>query len=119
MSNEKIITNVLVRGQGASKGIKEGIVRTFIKHNEKTIYSDGVEIDDGDIVVIPFVTPLDFQYIINAGAVVTDIGGVTSHAACIARELGIPCIVATENATSVLKEGMEVIVDGENGIVYQ
>jgi pyruvate,water dikinase len=52
-------------------------------------------------------------------AVVTDTGGSTSHAAIVSRELGIPCVVGTGRATSVLKNGQMVTVDGEQGVVYK
>ena len=105
---------ILLKGKPASSGKIRGKVRVILKNNDK-LSSD---IEDGEILVIPFVTPFDFQFVIKAGAIITDIGGVTSHAACIARELGIPCVVATEKATKLLKNGMEVIVDGKNGIIY-
>ncbi|MCJ7604736.1 MAG: PEP-utilizing enzyme, partial [Dehalococcoidales bacterium] len=54
----------------------------------------------------------------RASAIVTDRGGRTAHAAIVSRELGIPCIVGSENATSVLKDGQVITVDGSNGKVY-
>ncbi len=53
----------------------------------------------------------------RAGALVTDAGSVLSHTAVVARELGLPAIVATSNATHALKTGDEVIVDGTRGSV--
>jgi len=53
-----------------------------------------------------------------AEAIVTDIGGITCHAAIIAREFGVPCIVGTGNATKVLKIGDVVIVNATDGEVY-
>jgi pyruvate,water dikinase len=52
-------------------------------------------------------------------AIVTDEGGMTCHAAIVARELGIPCIVGATNATELLKTGMEVSVHGQMGVVYE
>lgn len=52
-----------------------------------------------------------------AAAVVTDVGGVLSHGAIVARELGIPAVVATRDATHRLKTGMVVEVDGSHGVV--
>jgi len=106
---------ILLKGKPASLGRLRGKVRVILKEHDKL----NLNVEDGEIVVIPFITPLDFQVITKAGAIVTDIGGVTSHAACIARELGIPCVVATEKATKLLKDGMEIIVDGKNGVIYQ
>ena len=53
----------------------------------------------------------------NVVAIVTDEGGLTSHAAIISRELKIPCIIGTSNATQILKDGDEVEVDANNGII--
>ncbi len=53
----------------------------------------------------------------QASAIVTDEGGVTCHAAIVARELGIPCVIGTKMATKVLKDGDEVEVDADKGIV--
>ena len=55
----------------------------------------------------------------KAAAIVTDIGGITSHAAIISREFGIPCIVGTNNATKVLKNGDFVVVDAILGTVQK
>ena len=53
----------------------------------------------------------------KAAAIITDEGGITSHAAIVSREYGIPCIVGTENATKVLKDGDRVEVDAIKGLV--
>ena len=55
----------------------------------------------------------------RAAAIVTDEGGMTCHAAIVARELGIPCIVGASDATELLKEGILVTVDGSMGVVYE
>jgi pyruvate,water dikinase len=55
----------------------------------------------------------------RAGAIVTDEGGMACHAAIVSRELGCPAVVGTKNATSVLKDGMEITVDGGRGKVYE
>ena len=53
----------------------------------------------------------------KASAIITDEGGITSHAAVVSREFNIHCIIATHNATKILKTGDEVEVDAEKGIV--
>jgi pyruvate,water dikinase len=53
----------------------------------------------------------------KAGAIITDIGGITSHAAIVSREMKKPCIIATKIATQVLKDGDLVEVDADNGVV--
>ena len=54
-----------------------------------------------------------------ACAIVTDKGGITSHAAIVSRELNIPCVVGTEIATQIMKTGQEYTVDSRNGIIYE
>ena len=73
--------------------------------------------NDKDILVAPETTPSYVPIMRKASAIITDIGGVTSHAAIVSRELGIPCIIGTKVATKVLKDGDLVEVDAENGIV--
>jgi hypothetical protein len=57
------------------------------------------------------------QAMVRASAIVTDIGGITSHPAILSREMGIPCVVNTKEATKVIKEGMRITVDGSSGEV--
>ena len=54
-----------------------------------------------------------------ASAIVTDKGGITSHAAIVSRELNIPCVVGTETATQIMKTGKEYTVDSRNGVIYE
>ena len=71
----------------------------------------------GDVLVTAM-TSVDFVPAMRmASAIVTDLGGITSHAAIVSRELGIPCIVGTKNATAVLRDGDLVEVDADNGNV--
>ncbi|MBU4375310.1 hypothetical protein KKH38_02310, partial [Patescibacteria group bacterium] len=65
----------------------------------------------------PMTRPEHLMGMKKAGAIITDDGGITCHAAIIARELGIPCIIGTKIATKVLKDGDFVEVDAERGIV--
>ncbi|MFH1770834.1 MAG: PEP-utilizing enzyme [archaeon] len=71
----------------------------------------------GNILVSKYTTPKYTPAIVRAKAIVTDVGGITSHAAIISKEIGIPCIVGTGNATQVLKDGDIVEVDANKGIV--
>lgn len=104
---------VLLSGTSACAGLARG--RTKIVKN----LGDAAKIEEGDILVTPFTTPLLTSAIVKAGAIVTDTGGVTCHAAVIARELGVPCVVGTKNATQKLEDNMLVIVDGKKGLVYK
>ncbi len=81
------------------------------------IKADVVKITQGDILVTEMTNPDYVPYMKIAGAVVTDEGGATCHAAIASRELKIPCIVGTKIATKVLKDGMLVEVDANKGVV--
>ncbi len=71
-----------------------------------------------DEVFVSYMTMPNFESAYSqACAIVTDEGGITSHAAIISRELKIPCIIGTKNATKILKDGDLVEVDAENGVV--
>lgn len=73
--------------------------------------------NEGDVLVAPMTRPEFVPLMEKASAIVTDEGGVTSHAAILSRELGIPCIIGTQNATDVLADGELVEVDADKGIV--
>jgi phosphohistidine swiveling domain-containing protein len=75
------------------------------------------EFKDGDILVTGMTRPEFVPLMRKAGAVITNEGGITSHAAIVSRELKIPCIVGTKIATKVLKDGDLVEVDAEKGII--
>lgn len=99
------------KGIIANKGISLGPVRIL-----KT--SSGVNnFKEGAILITGMTTPDFVPLMKKAAAIVTDEGGITSHAALIARELGIPCIVGTKIATKVFKDGDFVEVDADKGIV--
>jgi pyruvate,water dikinase len=73
----------------------------------------------GDILVTDMTNPDYVPFMKLAGAIVTDKGGVTCHAAIVSRELGIPCVVGTENATQLMKTGKQYTVDSRSGVVYE
>ncbi|MFH1586633.1 MAG: PEP-utilizing enzyme [Candidatus Diapherotrites archaeon] len=100
-----------ISGSIANKGKVVGTVK-IIKTKQ-----DGVKFNRGDILVAPMTT-IDLTEIIEkAGAIVTDEGGITCHAAIVSREFGIPGIIGTKNATSLLKDGDMVEVDAFKGVV--
>ncbi|NVB78350.1 MAG: phosphoenolpyruvate synthase [Kofleriaceae bacterium] len=101
----------LVSGLGASPGIASGKVRVLHKPEE------GSRLVAGEILVAPMTSPDWVPTIRRAAALVTDSGGVTSHAAIVSRELGIPCVVGTRSATRVLRDAEPVTVDGSKGRV--
>lgn len=104
---------ILLKGLGASPGVATGKVK--IISSEKEIS----KVQEGDILVTTMTTPDMVPAMKRAAAIVTDEGGMTCHAAIVSRELGVPAIVGTKEATKVLKDDMIVTVDGEKGIVYE
>ena len=75
------------------------------------------KIQEGDIFVARYTFPSFTPYMSKAAAIITDEGGLTSHAAIVSRELKKPCIVGVKLATKMLKDGDMVEVDAEKGIV--
>ncbi len=104
---------VLVQGLGASPGVGVGAVK-IIKSAKEIKRMEG-----GEVLVTEMTTPDFVPAMKKASAIVTDTGGMTSHAAIVSRELGVPCIVGTQEATKILKEGDTVSVDGTHGMVYE
>lgn len=104
---------VLVKGLGVSPGRGSGKVRTVLS------VDDIDQVEEGDILVTEMTHPDWVPAMRRAAAIVTDKGGSTCHAAIVSRELGTPSVVGAENATEVLKDGMEVTVDGYSGMVYK
>ncbi len=100
-----------VSGQVASVGKAGGPVRVLL--SPKEIH----RVKKGDVLVVIMTTPDYVPAMKKAAAIIADEGGLTSHAAIISRELGIPCIVGTKNGTKVLKNGYQVKVDADKGIV--
>lgn len=100
-----------VKGSIASRGKARGVVRIVLSRH------DFHKMNQGDILVTSMTRP-DFVPVLNkCAAIVTNEGGVTCHAAIISREMKIPCIIATGNATKVLKDGDMVEVDADKGMV--
>jgi pyruvate,water dikinase len=77
------------------------------------------EMSKGDVLVTAMTDPDFVPFMKMASAIVTDKGGITSHAAIVSRELNIPCVVGTETATQTMKTGVEYTVDSRNGIIYE
>lgn len=104
---------IITRGLGASPGIISGTVKIIKELDELD------KIQDGDILVTTMTTPDMVPAMKRANGIVTDEGGVTCHAAIISRELGIPCVSGTGEATTTLKENTKVTIDGKKGLVYE
>jgi pyruvate,water dikinase len=104
---------IILKGLGASPGIGAGKVVVIFEADEID------KVKEGDILVTTMTNPDMVPAMKRAAAIITDEGGRTSHAAIVSRELGIPCVVGTKEATKVLKTGDYVTVDGGRGLVYK
>jgi len=104
---------VITKGLGASPGMASGAVK---------IVNDIDELDkihEGDVLVTVMTTPDMVPAMKRASGIITDEGGVTCHAAIVSRELGIPCVVGTSDASKTLDENQLVTLDGNKGIIYE
>jgi pyruvate,water dikinase len=106
---------VVVKGLAAGKrGYGVGVAKVVLTPDEaaKTM-------KNGNVLVTDMTNPDFVPFMKIASAIVTNKGGITSHAAIVSRELSIPCVVGTENATEVMKTGQEYTVDSRNGVIYE
>ncbi|WP_373189468.1 phosphoenolpyruvate synthase [Halolamina sp.] len=110
-TNDNDGVDVLVRGLGASPGIVSGKVRIV----ENLDQLDKVE--DGDILVTEMTMPDMVPAMKRAAGIITDEGGMTSHAAIVSRELGVPAVVGTGSGSRELKDDQVVTIDGDKGTV--
>ena len=108
----------ILKGIPASPGVAVGRVLKITNPLLEIDEQPEPRINSQYVLVIPFSTPSLLLMIMNAVALVTEMGGRTSHAAIICRELCIPCVVGVRGALSILKNGMEVKVDGNEGKIY-
>ena len=100
-----------IRGQVASKGRATGIVKICQLSTEIN------KIAEGNILVTAMTTPDFVPAMRKAAAIITDEGGITSHAAIVARELNKPCIIGARIAAKVLNDGDLVEVDANSGVI--
>jgi len=104
---------IILSGLGASPGIASGKVKIIRNLNELS------KIQKGDILVTEMTNPDMVVTMQKCAGIITDEGGVTSHASIVSREMGIPAVVGTGNATKVLKDAQIVTVNGFKGKVYE
>jgi pyruvate,water dikinase len=105
--------DMLLSGLGASPGTASGAVRIVGKLDELD------KVSEGDVIVTEMTTPDMVPAMKRAKGIVTDEGGMTSHASIVSRELGIPAVVGTGGATSTLEDEQVVTIDGEKGTVVE
>jgi len=104
---------IILEGLAASPGIASGKIRIIEE------MKDLQKVRQGDILVTKMTNPDMVVTMQKSAAIVTDEGGLTAHAAIVSREMGIPSVVGTETATTKLKEGEIITVDGYTGKIYQ
>jgi pyruvate,water dikinase len=109
----KITGEIILEGLAASPGIASGTVKIIQD------LKDLPKIKQGDILVTKMTNPDMVVSMQKSAAIVTDDGGLTAHAAIVSREMGIPAIVGTGEATTKLKEGEVITVDGFSGKIYK
>jgi phosphohistidine swiveling domain-containing protein len=110
---EKNITSV--KGQVAFRNPEKPLISGPVKILRRRAQVG--EVKPGDILVSPMTTPDFLPAMEQAAAFVTDEGGITCHAAIVAREMKKPCVIGTKVATQVFKDGDMVEVDAEKGVV--
>lgn len=104
------VDSSIVSGIGVSPGVKVGTARVLTD-------PDFEEVEPGEILVATFTDPGWASVMFISAALVVDIGGALSHAAVVARELRLPCVVNTQNGTKLIRTGDEVRVNGQTGTV--
>jgi pyruvate,water dikinase len=97
-------------GLAVSAGITEGRARVILQMED-------ADIDDGDILVTTFTDPSWTPLFVSIKGLVTEVGGLMTHGAVIAREYGLPAVVGVENATKLIKHGQRIRVNGTEGYV--
>ena len=110
---DEVKGSLTLEGLAASPGVAMGKARIIHSLEELS------KVKHGDILITKMTNPDMVITMQKAKAIVTDEGGTTAHAAIVSREMGIPCVVGTEKATLMFKDGEEITVDGTNGKIYR
>jgi len=106
---ENIAAGVLI-GLAVSSGVAEGRARVILNMEE-------ADLEDGDILVTAFTDPSWTPLFLSIEGLITEVGGLMTHGAVIAREYGLPAVVGVENATRLIKDGQRIRVHGTEGYV--
>ena len=109
----------ILSGYPASSGRVMGAVRLVNMFMSGDMEAEMKKIEKGDIIVTAMTRPHFLLGIRRSAGIITDLGGNLCHAAIVAREFNIPCVVGTQNATAHLKDGQHVILDGFEGNIYE
>ena len=106
-------TVAILTGVPASAGIGSGPVHLVFNIEQ------ALRLQSGSVLVTPMTNPDMVVAMRNSAAIVTDVGGIICHAGIVSRELGLPCVVGTETATTTLAAGELVTVNGSTGHIYR
>lgn len=104
---------MVLRGRATARGTRVGVARVLSEHG-------GIDVNDlqpDDVLVCRTMSRPSFKLFGRIVALVTDTGGALSSAATLAREYGIPTVMATAKGTSLIRDGQRVVVDGDRGMV--
>ncbi len=99
-----------IAGLTVSSGIIEGRARVILNLEE-------ADLEDGDILVTTFTDPSWTPLFVSIKGLVTEVGGLMTHGAVIAREYGLPAVVGVENATKLIKDRQRILVNGTEGYI--
>lgn len=99
-----------IPGLPVSSGIMEGRARVILNLED-------ADLEDGDILVTTFTDPSWTPLFVSIKGLITEVGGLMTHGAVIAREYGLPAVVGVENATKLIKDGQRIRVNGTEGYV--
>lgn len=108
------VADILARGVGIGREAVTGLVRVAVSAQEAV-----EKVRPGDVLVTKATDSAYIPAIKKAGAVITEAGGLTSHAAIVCLEFGLPVVVNVETATSILPDGELVTIDGRRGLIYK
>jgi rifampicin phosphotransferase len=100
----------VIAGLPVSSGVVEGRARVIMNMED-------ADLEDGDILVTAFTDPSWTPLFVSIKGLVTEVGGLMTHGAVIAREYGLPAVVGVENATKLIKDGQRIRVNGTDGYV--
>jgi phosphohistidine swiveling domain-containing protein len=106
-------TAAILTGVPASSGTGSGDVHLVFNIEQ------ALQLQSGSVLVTPMTNPDMVVAMRNSAAIVTDVGGIICHAAIVSRELGLPCVVGTETATTTLVGGEPITVNGSTGRIYR
>jgi pyruvate,water dikinase len=99
-----------IAGLAVSSGVVEGRARVIFNMEDAIL-------EDGDILITPFTDPSWTPLFVSIKGLVTEVGGLMTHGAVIAREYGLPAVVGVEDATKLIKDGQRIRVNGTDGYV--